>query len=155
MPLKPSMLHGTPPADPISEPADEPYIEPSNKPAGEQTSELPKEPAIINPDNNNDSASAITQQCHEMVFKNKELLSQIVRRFVVQCYELDVFWKLGAPGDYTDYQIQHTTTIPIAGLNDMLELLETHFGIRGVQHDNQIFFYDQHVTPVGRVDLVF
>lgn len=83
--------------------------------------------------------------CRVVQFRSKAMLSRIVQDYFSKCGFDEIFWELGEPGRYTDYQVLHDADVPLPGRHeDLIELLHTRFGIKTRIHDdNRIYFYDE------------
>ena len=86
--------------------------------------------------------------CRSIQFRNREMLSEAVRKYFLDCGFEQVFWKLGEPGRYADYRLSQDIDVPLPERHlDLIELLQTRFGIKTlINEDNSVEFHDENST---------
>ena len=86
--------------------------------------------------------------CRSIQFRNREMLSEAVRKYFLECGFEEVFWKLGEPGRYADYRLSQDIDVPLPERHlDLIELLQTRFGIKTfINEDNSVEFHDENST---------
>ena len=84
--------------------------------------------------------------CHSIRFRNRSMLSTIVRNYFLECGFDEVFWKLGEPGRYADYRLSQDIDVPLPERHlDLIDLLQARFGIMTlINEDNSVEFHDQN-----------
>ena len=86
--------------------------------------------------------------CRSIQFRNREMLSETVRKYFLDCGFEEVFWKLGEPGRYADYRLAQDIDVPLPERHlDLIELLRARFGVRTlINEDNSVEFHDENST---------
>ena len=84
--------------------------------------------------------------CASIHLRNRAMLSVAVREYFLACGFDRVSWKLGAPGRYADYRLLQDHTVPLPARHlDLVEFLQSRFGIKTLIHDNKrVEFYDEN-----------
>ena len=83
--------------------------------------------------------------CHSIQFRNRSMLSAAVQEYFLKCGFNEVFWRLGEPGRYADYRLLQNINVSLPERHrDLVEFLQTRFGIKTLIHDNnRVEFYDE------------
>ena len=87
--------------------------------------------------------------CRSVPFRNRAMLSTIVREYFLGCGFDEFFWRLGEPGRYADYRLLQDIDVPLPERHlDLIDLLRTRFGIKTlINEDNSVEFHDEDSTP--------
>ncbi len=96
----------------------------------------------------NESPVEDRNNCRSIQFRNRQMLSEAVRKYFLDCGFNEVLWKLGEPGRYADYRLSQDIDVPLPERHlDLIELLQTRFGIGVlINEDNSIEFHDENST---------
>ena len=84
--------------------------------------------------------------CRSVQFRNRAMLSAIVREYFLGCGFDEFFWRLGEPGRYADYRLLQDIDVPLPERHlDLIDLLRTRFGIKTlINEDNSVEFHDEN-----------
>lgn len=120
-------------------------ITPQNMAPGNATALIP---ADLPPAETEHETYAVADRdsCHSIQFRNRSMLSSIVRNYFLECGFDEVSWKLGEPGRYADYRLSQDIDVPLPERHlDLIDLLQTRFGIITlINKDNSVEFHDKN-----------
>lgn len=87
------------------------------------------------------------EPCDSIQFNKQAMLSITVQEYFLGCGFDKVVWSLGEPGRYADYQLLQNINLPLPERHhDLIEYLQSRFGIKTLIHNKLVEFYDESDT---------